>query len=196
MKIHTLLLLCLPALFTPSCTTVTESGTTYSLSAGNSSAINGATIGGQFIASGGNSAKFALYATGRGGVHDKMTVHSLSFRWSSGVTDTVPASYLGTPLNFRNTMAVDTVVQATLHSPGVLRFDGGRESSVTVNADVSIKTRRGVERKIVALHFDRATADGSAFKAGATRDSMLEVRRYGVPLNDLDIGANRVGWKP
>lgn len=194
MKLKTLVLLSMPAFFAVSCATVPGSGTTYTQTT-SSASVAGATLGGQFIPAGGGS-KFALYAVGRTGVHDKLTVHSLSYRWSSGVTDAVPESYLGKPMPFRNTMAVDNIVQATVHSPGVLRYDSARESSVTVNADVSVKTRRGLERKTVALQFGRSAGRTDDFKAGATRDSMLEVRRYGVPLSDLDIGANRVGWKP
>ena len=197
MKPHTLLIVTMPAFFAVSCaTTATPGGTTYRQSAGSSATVNGAAFGGQFLPAGGNSARFALYATGNTGVHDRMTVHSLNYRWSSGVSDTVPENYLGKEVYFRNTMAEGNVVQATLHSPGVLQYDAGRESSVTVNADVSVKTRRGLERKTVALRFDRSAVQDAELKSGATRTSMLEVRRYGVPPGDLDVGANRLDWKP
>lgn len=190
------MLLCMPAFFAVSCATVSESGPTYSQASGSSASVAGASFGGQFMPVGSNSAKFALYAVGRTGVHDKMTVHGLSYRWSSGVTDTVPEAYLGKLLTFRNTMAEGNVVQATLHSPGELRYDTNKEPSVTVNADVSIKTRHGVERKTVALRFDRSAGSGAVLKNGNTENAVLEMRRYGIPASDIDIGANRVGWKP
>lgn len=195
MKIHHLLLLTLPALFAVSCaTTSTGTGTSFTQASGSSASVAGAGIGGQFLPAG-TGARFALYAVGQIGQHDRMTVHALSYRWSSGVVDNVPPSYLGQPLTFRNTMAEGNVVQATLHSPGVLHFDAAKESSVTVSADVSIKRRRAEERRVVTLRFDRSALPQNELKSAASRDSMLELRRYGVPPADLDVGANRIGWK-
>jgi hypothetical protein len=194
MKPHTLSLLSLPALLAASCATVSESGTTYNQASGGSAVVNGAMVGGQFIPTGSNSARFALFATGRSRVHDKMVVHGLNYRWSSGVTDTVPDTRLGKSHVFRNTM-VDNVTQATLHAPGELRADPGRESSVTVNADVSVTTTRATERRTIALRFDRSNAQ-DRLRSATTREAIVEMRRYGIPASDLDIGANRTGWTP
>jgi len=192
------MLLCVPAFFAASCSTTPGSGVNYIKASNSNAAINGASFGGQFVPAGHNSTKFVLYAIGNRNSHDKLTVHGLSYRWSSGVTDTVPGTMLGKTEVFRNTVnrVSDRFVQATYHAPGALQADTARETSVIANADVSVTTRKGTERGTVSLRFDRSSAPDNHILTGSTQESMMEVRRYGVSAADLDIGANRPDWKP
>jgi len=203
MKPH-LLLLCTAALLVPSCTTVPESSNSYvPASAGGKPAVSGATIAGEFIPAsprGGASAnstapfKFALYATGGYGRHRHLTVHGLTYRWSSGVKDSVPATYTGRSVSFRNSLS-SGVTQATWHAPGELNADFARESGVTVEADVSVSSRNGTERRIVALKFDRTTQHQTALQS-APMELVRQAKMRNVPFSDLDIGANRLDWQP
>ena len=213
MKPYNIILLCTTALLATSCMTIRETSNTYVLPAGSTASLAGATIAGEFIPKDGSSSfnasamvygvasgkrfgpyEFALYATGHRQQHDNITVHSLTYRWSSGVTDVVPAAYMGRAVNFRNTLD-GGVIQATWHSPGELRSDFAKETSVTVEADVTVKTRTGSERRKVSLKFDRATVKNTSFHS-APLEMAKQVRRGGVPFEDLDIGANRGDWKP
>ena len=199
MKTPTLLMLCTTALLAASCSTVPESSQSYVPASGASAALAGASLAGEFTPAGGGgqslrSYKFALYATGGPRTHDTMTVHALTYRWATGVQDAVPAGYFGKAILFRNSLT-PAVTQATWHSPGELRTDVSRESGVTVEADVSIKTRSGTERRVVALRFDRSTTPGSSLQ-NAPHELIREAKRRSVPLGDLDTGANRPDWKP
>ncbi len=193
MKPH-LPILCAAALLVPSCTTpVSDSSRSYMpASAAGKTSLSGATVAGEFIPAGGNSFKFALYATGGYGLHRNMTVHGLTYRWSSGVSDSIPAAYTGKSVTFRNSLS-SGVTQATWHAPGELRADFAKESAVTVEADVSINSRNGTERRVVALKFDRAAAQPVV--QSAPMELVREAKMRNVPLSDVDIGANRLDWQ-
>ena len=161
MKTPTLLMLCSTALLVTSCSTVPESSQSYVPASGASAALAGASLAGEFTPAGGGGQgvrpyKFALYATGEPRTHDTMTVHGVTYRWSSGVRDAVPAGFLGRPVMFRNSLT-PRVTQATWHSPGELRADFSKETGVTVEADVSVKTRTGTERRVVVFLNGRFT---------------------------------------
>jgi hypothetical protein len=213
MKPHTLLMLCITALLVPSCMTVKETSNTYVINSGSKTSVAGATVAGEFIPQGGSSTfnasagvygvaagktfgpyKFALYATGRRRVHDTLTVHSLTYRWASGVRDAIPAQYTGRAIQFRNSFT-DGVTQAVYHAPGEMKLDFNAESGVTVEADVSVKTPTGTERRTVSLKFDRATVKDTNF-VSAPHELLRSARQRSVPFNDFDIGANRGDWKP
>jgi hypothetical protein len=200
----TQLLLCAAALLVPSCATVTESGSSYiAASTAGKSSLSGAKVSGEFIpvpASAAaanrnlNSFKFTLYATGGYGTHRQMTVHGLSYRWSSGVRDVLPAAYTGKSVAFRNSLT-SGVTQATWHVPGELQADFARESGVTVEADVSISSRKGTERRVVALKFDRSAITRPSVQT-APMQLVREAKMRNVPFSDLDVGANRLDWQP
>jgi hypothetical protein len=199
-----LLLLGAAALLIPSCATVTESGGNYvAASTAGKSSLSGATLSGEFIpvatgaAAAGrnlNSFKFALYANGGYGTHRQMTVHGLSYRWSSGVKDVLPAAYTGRSVAFRNSLS-SGVTQATWHVPGELNADFARESGVTVEADVSISSRKGTERRVVTLKFDRSASTQPSVQTAPTQ-LVREAKMRNVPFSDLDVGANRLEWQP
>jgi len=213
MKPHPLLMLCITALLVPSCMTVKETSNTYVINSGSKTSVAGATVAGEFIPQGGSSTfnasamvygvaagktfgpyKFALYAAGRPREHDTLTVHSLAYRWASGVRDVIPSQYTGRPIQFRNSLT-DGVTQAVYHAPGEMKLDFNAESGVTIEADVSVKSSTGTERRTITLKFDRSTVKDTNF-ISAPHELLRSARQRSIPFADFEIGANRADWKP
>jgi hypothetical protein len=196
----------------PGCIAVRETSDTYTLPATARPVVQGAVIGGEFVPTDGSPGitfsamvvgaasgrrfgpyQFALYAAGTPGEHHSMTVHSVTFRSSRGLSDTVPSAYTGKLIPFSETLRKNTV-QATWHSPGVLKFDFTADESASVTADLSISGAAGTTRRTVTLPFNKVTEKNSALL-----NAPAEILRHAgkdIPFEDEEIGANRRDWQP
>jgi hypothetical protein len=206
------ILLLLTALSMTGCIAVRETTLGYTLPAASRVQVGGASVAGEFTPTDGSSGfsfsamavgaavgkrfgpyKFALYAAGTPGQHQSMVVHRVVFRSSRGLSDAVPAKYLGRPVKFSDTVRKDTA-QAVWHSPGVLKLDFAADESATVTADVSITSTTGTARRTVTLRFNKQTE-----KENALINAPLEIIKQAgqdIPFDDLETGANRRGWQP
>lgn len=136
----------------------------------------------------------SLFAIGEAGRHETMTVHALQMRTPESGRHPLTEGKLGVAIPFSPTRQKG-VVQAVFHVPGEVRAEFGRDSELQIDALISVATadHRAVKKPIrmTLKPKDRARSEFIALPS----EIYHSIKDSRVPFDDLEIGANRAGWK-